>query len=72
MLAQCTILYTQYCGHRPEDPDDGEELQDVVLLELRSHVLQRQVQVEAQGGHEVDDVHAGGRRENKVGSIGLN
>ncbi len=43
---------------QPQDPDDGKELEDIGLLELRGHLLKHQVDVEAHRGYVVDDVHA--------------
>lgn len=40
----------------PEDANDGEKLEHVGVLQVRGHLLQDQVNVEAQGGHVVDDV----------------
>ncbi len=40
----------------PHDPDDGEELEDIVLL---LEVSEQEVQVEAQRRHEVNDVDGG-------------
>lgn len=41
------------------DADDGEELEDVGVLQVRGELLQHQVDVEAQRGHAVDDVDRG-------------
>lgn len=43
---------------QPQDPDDGEELEDVWLVYVVGDaVLQEDVRVEAQGGDEVYHVH---------------
>ena len=39
-----------------ENSNDGEELQHVSVLKVRGEVSQDQVDVEAEGGHEVYDV----------------
>jgi len=42
---------------QPHDAYDGEEFQYVRVLQVRRELLQRQVDVEAQRGYVVDDVH---------------
>ena len=56
-------------GHlySPEDSDNGEELERVGVVDVRSHLLQEQVDVEAQRRHVVDYVHAG----NETGTFRL-
>ena len=44
---------------QPEDPDDREELEDVGVLDVRHVLLEEEVGVEADGGHEVNDVDGG-------------
>lgn len=44
---------------KPHDPDDGEELQDVGVLQMGRELLENQVDVEAQRGYVVYDVHRG-------------
>ena len=41
----------------PEDSDYGEELEGVCVVDVRGHLLQEQVDVEAQRRHVVDNVH---------------
>ena len=40
----------------PEDPDDGEELKNVGILEVRGEVGEEEVDVEAHRSHTVDNV----------------
>nr|GBL89326.1 hypothetical protein AVEN_52417-1 [Araneus ventricosus] len=40
----------------PHNPDDAEELEDICVLEVGCELLQGQVDVEGEGGREVDDV----------------
>ena len=44
---------------QPEDPDDAEELEDIRVLDVGHQVLEDEVGVEADGGHEVNDVDGG-------------
>ena len=44
---------------QPEDPDDAEELEDVRVLDVGDEVLEDEVGVEADGGHEVNDIDGG-------------
>ena len=44
---------------QPEDPDDAEELEHVRVLDVGDEVLEDEVGVEADGGHEVNDVDGG-------------
>ena len=49
-----------FLGHLwypPEDSDNGEELERVGVVDVRGHLLQEQVDVEAQRRHVVDYVH---------------
>ena len=41
---------------QPEDSDNREKLEDVGVFEVRGHLLQHQVDVEAHRSHVVDDV----------------
>ena len=41
---------------KPQDPNYGEELQDVGVLDVFEVILQQHVAVKAQGGDEVDPV----------------
>ena len=41
----------------PKDSDYGEELEGVCVVDVRGHLLQQQVDVEAQRRHVVDYVH---------------
>ena len=41
---------------QPKDADDGEELEDVCVLQMGGHSLKDQIDVEAQRGHVIDDV----------------
>ncbi len=50
---------------KPEDANDWEELEDVGVLEVRGQLLQDQVNVEAQGGNVVDDVHTEKKKNNQ-------
>ena len=52
---------------QPEDPDDGEELEDVGVLDVGDVLLEEEVGVEADGGDVVDHIH---RRLEKVALIG--
>ena len=40
-----------------EDSDDWEEFQDVSVLQVRGKMCQNQVDVEAESGNKVNDVH---------------
>ncbi len=44
---------------QPEDTDDGEELEDVGVLQMRGHLLEDEVDVEAHRGHVVNDIDTG-------------
>lgn len=50
------------------DADDGEELEDVGVLQVRGELLQRQVDEEGEGGDVVDDVDRGADEEELVGA----
>ena len=52
---------------QPQDPDDGEELEDVGVLDVGHVLLQKEVGVEADGGDVVNHVH---RRLQKVTLVG--
>ena len=52
---------------QPEDPDDGEELEDVGVLDVGHVLLEEEVRVEADGGDVVNHVH---RRLQKVALVG--
>ena len=52
---------------QPEDPDDGEELEDVGVLDVGDVLLEEEVGVEADGGDVVDHIH---RRLQKVALVG--
>ena len=52
---------------QPEDPDDGEELEDVGILDMGDVLLEEEVGVEADGGDVVNHVH---RRLQKVALVG--
>ena len=52
---------------QPEDPDDGEELEDVGVLDVGDVLLEEEVGVEADGGDVVNHIH---RRLEKVALIG--
>ena len=52
---------------QPEDPDDGEELEDVGVLDMGDVLLEEEVGVEADGGDVVNHVH---RRLQKVALVG--
>ena len=41
---------------QPEDPDDAEELEHVRVLDVGDEVLEDEVGVEADGGHEVNNI----------------
>lgn len=45
------------------DTDDGEELENVGVLQVGGKLLQRQVDEERQRGHVVDDIDAGAHEE---------
>ena len=49
----------------PEDADDGEELEDVGVLEVGGEDLEQVVDVEAQRRHVVDDVHAREKKQER-------
>ena len=49
----------------PEDADDGEELEDVGVLEVGGEDLEQVVDVEAQRRHVVDDVHASEKKRER-------
>ena len=51
---------------KPEDANDGEELEDVGVLEVRGQLLQDQVDVEAQRGDVVNDVDAGKNEKQNI------
>lgn len=53
---------------QPHDADDGEELEDVGVLQMGGELLQGQVDEERQGGHVVDDVDRGPDEEELVGA----
>ena len=44
---------------KPEDPDDAEELEHVRVLDVGDEVLEDEVGVEADGGHEVNNIDGG-------------
>ena len=48
---------------QPEDADDREELEDVCVLQMGGHSLKDQIDVEAQRGHVIDDVHTETKRK---------
>ena len=52
---------------QPEDPDDGEELKDVSVLDVGDVLLEEEVRVEADGGDVVNHIH---RRLEKVTLVG--
>ena len=51
------------CNYPPEDSDNGEELERVGVVDVRGHLLQEQVDVEAQRRHVVDYVYAASQVE---------
>ena len=44
---------------QPQDPNDAEELEDVRILDVGHEVLEDEVGVEADGGHEVNNIDGG-------------
>ena len=42
---------------QPEDPDDGEELEDIGVLDVGDVLLEEEVGVEADGGDVVNHIH---------------
>ena len=44
---------------KPEDPDDAEELEHVRVLDVGDEMLEDEVGVEADGGHEVNNIDGG-------------
>ena len=55
-------LSPKYVNLLPEDSDYGEELERVCVVDVRGHLLQQQVDVEAQRRHVVDYVHAANKK----------
>ena len=53
---------------QPHDADDGEEFENVGVLQMRRKFLQRQIDEERQSGHVVDDVDRGADEEELVGT----
>ena len=42
---------------QPEDANDRKELEDISIFQMRGHLLKHKIDVEAQSGHIIDDVH---------------
>ena len=53
---------------QPEDPDDGEELEDVGVLDVGDVLLEEEVGVEADGGDVVNHIHRGLEKVALVGT----
>ena len=52
----------------PQDADDGEELEDIRVLDVGDEMLEDEVRVETYGGHKVYDVHRGIEKITSIGA----
>ena len=52
----------------PQDADDGEELEDIRVLDVGDQMLEDEVRVETDGGHKVYDIHRGIEKITSIGA----
>ena len=47
---------------QPEDANDRKELKNISVFQMRGHLLKDKIDVEAQSGHVIDDVHTANKK----------
>ena len=51
---------------QPEDANDRKELKNISVFQMRGHLLKDKIDVEAQSGHVIDDVHTANKKSRIV------